>query len=69
MKKSTSLNESLKKAVDNKNDSLDEIKKKAHKFNLKARIIQRKNKQSQEKRFKQILEEKKKINTKELELQ
>jgi len=39
MKKSTSLNESLKKAVDNKNDSLDEIKKKAHKFNLKARII------------------------------
>lgn len=45
MKKSTSLNESLKKAVENKNDSLDEIKKKAHKFNLKARIIQRKNKQ------------------------
>ncbi|CAD8186422.1 unnamed protein product [Paramecium octaurelia] len=67
--KSQSLNESLKKAEGFKNEKKLQIKQKAHKFNIKAKIIQRKNNQMQEHQFLGIIKQKNELFKKEIELE
>ncbi|CAK87324.1 unnamed protein product (macronuclear) [Paramecium tetraurelia] len=67
--KSQSLNESLKKAEGYKNEKKLQIKQKAHKFNIKAKIIQRKNNQMQEHQFLGIIKQKNELFKKEIELE
>ncbi|CAD8084215.1 unnamed protein product [Paramecium primaurelia] len=67
--KSQSLNESLKKAEGFKNEKKMQIRQKAHKFNIKAKIIQRKNNQMQEHQFLGIIKQKNELFKKEIELE
>ncbi|CAD8186876.1 unnamed protein product [Paramecium pentaurelia] len=67
--KSESLNESLKKAEGFKNEKKMQIRQKAHKFNIKAKIIQRKNNQMQEHQFLGIIKQKNELFKKEIELE